>query len=508
MVLASEVNPVNQLYRQLSSRYKSAWTFHRFIQGLRKFFGSQDLDDRTSDFQKLYQRLRGLSTRLDDIDIAPVVEGLEDTRRVLDELVVSLDEQDRKISPSLVRLFFQRVKSQDERILIDLIRFYVEAQRGRSWEEERFDKTDFLLSRLGEQILNSEAGGDPERLKRVLRGISEHVEVAPVDPQKIANRMKLIQAVSREIQQVESFEDLTERDLVAHYRNVKHGLGALAFEKSILPMLVETNLTVSERVTELTEIAQARIFADYEKVQELEERGLLARDLAESVSKLHHQVGTFRREVQKGTLRLDAMAEIQEAVRDIFRRIELDETADLEDELGREETLAIENLLPTRAERDLLGQLFEDLIAALRETRRSVDKPSELDPRLLKFRLGAREIEAFARLASGADCDAALEQFLLTAAVLRRQIKLFVDDLHNVGKEATPGSRSAALEGSAVALRLGDQYLRRFGHFLEMRLVDQEAPRVRQLQIAKMHLMREYSGLWLLVNESIRDHQS
>lgn len=505
MVPADEVNPVNQLYRELSSRYKAGWTFHRFMQGLRKFFGSQDLDDRTREFQSLYQSLREVALRLNDFDIPPVVERLKAAQRCLDELMESLDQQDGKISPSLVRLFFQRVKTQDERILIELIRFYLEVQRGRSWRPERADKVDFLLSRLGGAIAGPDDDGDRGRLNRVLRGISEYLaSPAPIDPQKVANRIELIKVVGNEFERVDTFDALTERDLVGHYRNLKHGLGAMVFQESILPMIVSTNLSVSARVKELTEAAQERIFEDYERVSGLEEQGLLGRDLAESVSKLHNQVGSFKKQVEGGTLRIETMAEIQGSVQDIFGRIAFDETADLKDELARGEVLAVESVLHSAAERDLLAALFENLVEALRETYRGSDEASGLDSRLLEYRLGAREIEAFGRLSSGANCDTSLEQFLLAASSLRRKIRLLVGELHNVGDGASAAGRKAALKDAAAGVQIADLYLRRFAHFLEMRLGDQETPRIRELQVLKMHLMREYSGLWLLVNESLR----
>lgn len=505
MVLADEVNPVNQLYRELSTRYKAGWTFHRFILGLRKFFGNQDLDDRTKDFQSLYHGLRELSLRLNDLDIPPVVRQLDEARRKLEGLIGSLDQQDEKIPPSLVRLFFQRVKTRDERILIELVRFYLEAQNGRDWRPERVDKVDYLLSRLGEATADLEDGGGRERLRRVLGGISKHMpNSGSSDPQKVANRMKLIQAVRNEIEQVETFEALTERDLVAHYRSLKHSLGGLLVEASILPMVVSTNMAVSARVDELTEKAQEKIFEDYERVSDLEKQGLLGRDLAESVSKLHNQVGSFKKQIERGTLRIDAIAEIQGSVQDIFGRIAFDETADLQEELAKSEVLTAEHVLRTGVERDMLGALFEDLVEALRETYRGSGQARGLDSRLLEYRLEPREIEAFARLSSGAECDASLELLLLTASSLRRKIRLLVEKLRNDGVEASPAERKAALADASRCLRLGDLYLRRFGHFLEMGLVDQEVPRIRELQISKMHLMREYSGLWLLANKSLR----
>lgn len=506
MVLADEVNPVNQLYRELSSRYKAAWTFHRFMKGLGKFFEGTDLEDRTKQFQSLYAGLREVSTRLNDLDMPPVVALLEEARRRLDGLVEFLDQQDRKIAPSLVRLFFQRVKMQDERILIELVRFYIEAQRGRDWLPERADKVDFLLSRLGGAIADPTGGGDRDRLNRVLAGISEYAAGATgLDPQKVSNRMKLIQAVRSEIEQVESFDELAERELVAHYRNLKHGLGAMVFEKTILGMIVATNLAVAARVNELTQRAQERIFEDYEKVSGLDEQGLLGDELAESVTRLRDKVGSFKQQVEGGTVRIDAMAEIQKTVEEIFGKIAPGDPTELDREFELGGLLAPDRVFATAAERELLGPLFEDLCAALRKASRASEGARGLDSRLLEYRLGEREIEAFARLSSKTRCDNELEQFLLAAASLRRRVRQLVDDLHRAGQEASSGSRRNALQEASASLRIGDLYLRRFDHALEMRLVDDEPTGVKALLLAKMHLMREHSGLWLLVHEARLD---
>lgn len=501
MVLADEVNPVNRLYRELSGRYKAGWTFHRFLLGLRKFFGSEDLDDRTSDFRSLYQKLREVSLRLNDLDMPPVVEDLEKLQRRLDSLIDALDVQDAKISTSLVRLFFQRVKTQDERILIELIRFYLEVQSGRDWLPGRIDKVDFLLSRLGHGIAGHDGGGDRERLNRVLGGISDYLgRSAPVDPQKVANRMKLIQAVRQEIEKVESFDALTERDLVGHYRNLKHGLGALLFDKSILPLIVSTNLVVSRRVNELTDQAQATIFGDYERVSALEKRGLLSRDLAESVSKLHDQVGSFKKQVDSGTLRIDAIAEIRGSVQGIVGNMGLEESSDARAELAGAEDLSAEGIFRSKDEAELLEGVFEDLVEALRASHEATGTVSGLDSGLLEYRLGSREIAAFARLSTGADCDPEVERFVLAAASLRRKLTQLIDDLHGSGAETGSGGRGAVVRDAIRSLRIADLYLRRFDHELEVGLAASGKRSAMGLQVSKMYLMREYAELWLLMN--------
>lgn len=498
MVLPDEVNPVNESYRALSSRYKAGWTFHRFLLGLRKFFGSKDLDDRTGDFQDLYKSLKAVSLRLNDLDFPPVVAELQRLDSELSSLMESLDDQDRNISPSLVRLFLQRVQTQDERILIDLVRFYLDVQRGRTWDPPRVDKVDFLLTRVGEGASEAERG-DRERLSRVLKGLTLFDGPAsPTDPQKIANRVKLIEAVRDEFNELESFEELTQKDLVSHYRNLKHGLGALMFEKSVLPLVVNTNLLAASRVQELTESAQNNIFTDYEKVSELEEQGLLTQDLTTSVSELHSKVSKFRKQINKGTVRLDEVAGIRETVRKIFGRLELSETSDLAEQIGVGDPLAVESVLVTPVEQRVLGREYSELEAVLSESKRGRGESSAFHHRLLLYRFEPREIDAFTRLADSEKCNVRLEQFLLAAATLRRRIRNLVAEI----REATePGTASGAIRtrhSPEDVLQLADLYLRQFDHYLELD-ASVGGSREAGLKSLKMRMMREFAGLWLLV---------
>ena len=43
------------------------------------------------------------------------------------------------------------MKNYDEKILSQLVKFYLYAQRGGPWPTDRLDKIDFLLARLSER---------------------------------------------------------------------------------------------------------------------------------------------------------------------------------------------------------------------------------------------------------------------------------------------------------------------------------------------------------------------
>ena len=508
MTVPEDVNPLHRSYMELSTRYRAAWTYHRFIQGLRKFFGNQSLADYPADFQALYRSLKEVSRKLNDPDSQAQIESLSSIKVDLDRLLEVLEEEDGKMEPSLLRLFFQRVKSPDERILLDLVRFYQEIQADRSWEPERVDKVDFLLTRLGELIIGADRSGDKKRLARILEGVASGQETVEleVDPQRLANRQTMLQAARNEIRQARDFEDLTDRDLLNHYREVKHGLGRALLDRTILPLVVDTNLVVGARIRELSEVEENRLLADYERVSELEESGRIGRRLAGAVTALHQQVEEFQKRVQSGDIRMADLSSLRSSVQHILVRLESGDAAEASDlplALDDDDGVAasgpsVGSVLTSRSERGLVGSDLRELLTGLhnaRATGESAGSASEL----LHYRLEQREALAYSRLCDGDDCDERLERFLLAAAALRRRINREVVELQDV-RGQTGAAEFSISEETAGVLRLSDWYLRQFSHFRENHLLAGEMVRASNLGRLRMRLMRDHAGLWLMAN--------
>ena len=511
MTEPEDVNPLHRSYMELSTRYRAAWTYHRFIQGLRKFFGNRDLADYPADFQALYASLKDVSRKLNDPDPQAQIEALGAIKVDLDRLLEVLDEEDAKMEPSLLRLFFQRVKSPDERILLDLVRFYQEIQADRSWEPERVDKVDFLLTRLGELVIGADRSGDKKRLARVLEGVAAGQPAADleIDPQRLANRQTMLRAARNEIRQARDFEDLTERDLLNHYREVKHGLGRVLLDRTILPLVVDTNLVVGARIRELSEAEEDRLLADYERVSQLEESGRIGRRLAGAVTALHQQVEEFQKRVQSGDVRMADLSALRSSVQDILVKLESGERLEASDlplaAEGEEDVLpspttapSVGSVLANRDERRLIGAELRELLSGLHQARTSGESAGRA-PELLHYRLEQREALAYARLCDGDLCDERLERFLLAAAALRRRINREVVELQDVRGE-TGAANFEVSDETAGILRLADWYLRQFSHFREGHLETGEMVLASNLGRLRMRLMRDYAGLWLMAN--------
>ncbi len=507
-----EVNPLNSKYIELTARYKACWTFHRFIVGLQKFFGQREIRSFPFDFQSLYKKLRAASVSL---NTAPeTVEGeLAEIEEELGKFMDVLDQQDGSVSPSQIRLFFTRVKNWDERLLIEMIRFYQETQRGRSWTPDRIDKADFLVSRLAESVAGPDLQGDRGRLERILGRLSANVELEDVDSGKTENRRKLIESVRSEIRRVRQFEELTDKDLVGHYRRAKHGLGRLFFEGSILALVMETNALLSERIQELSKLEEKRIFDDYERISRLEREGTVDTSVVEAVNELHSEVGRFKKVLKAGGFRLADLTRLKKALERLSPLLEPEDAAE-----APRPPAAVEAALPARPPsgvgpsafvmpslfswreaQDLVGSDLEDLFSSLSAAEPTAGPAAvATSAPLISFRLEPREVVAFRRLAAGAEADDRLEGFLIGAAALRRRINREVDEIH--AQVSRSGTASGAVADSARrTAAVADWYLRQFEHFTETAALDGETDEVRDLQVLKMRLTRDYSGLWLVL---------
>ena len=94
----------------------------------------------------------------------------------------------RAFSIFLLRQFFRRVKNYDEKILTQLVRFYLYAHVSGPWPTERLDKIDFLLARLSEEV-DDRSGElvlrDHHRLTEIFQGIWAQLGEAPPGDQLI-----------------------------------------------------------------------------------------------------------------------------------------------------------------------------------------------------------------------------------------------------------------------------------------------------------------------------------
>jgi hypothetical protein len=513
MTTVQELSVLHRRYADISHRFRAGWTFHQFLQSLGKTLLQRVEDQHSTEFQNLYTGLKEISQSLNASESERIRHRLEAIDRRLTELIGSLDEEDTKVTPDLLRQFFRRVKNYDEKILTQLIRFYLYAHVGGPWPTERLDKIDFLLARLSEEV-DDRSGElvlrDHHRLAEIFQGIWTQLGEAPPGDQLIEERRVAVDTVRHQMGAVESLDDLSESGLIRRYRELKHGLGNFYFHPELLLPIQETNLVFKSRIQKLYRQEEQRIIAEYQRVFELEREVPFDTELDRELSDFREEIERFEKQLQKEEFRLGDIAQIRQKVRQLLPRLNAGRTptvdrpslARMGQDTGEIALVKAQGAVASSmtGHEELLGDYYRRLVSVLREVN-PPDLAAErvvLKPDVFALRVEAREVEAYRRVFGKGESDRELEQFLLESAALRIRINEEAHEITGLLDETSVTGDAVVFARARLTCRSADLYLWRFNHVLNDVMMAGNMAECRQIQLLRMRLMRDYSGLWLL----------
>ncbi len=497
-----ELTVVHQRYIDLSDRFRAAWTFHQFLQGLQKIFLETAPGQYPADFQGLYNTLKDISQNLNASQIARIKNQINDVERQLGQLNGALLQEDGRVSPSLLRQFFQRVKNYDEKILTQLVKFYIFCCRAGSWEPDRVDKVDFLLTKLGEESPGSFAMRDRGRLREIFRGLWAATGVNGVLPGELEERRKALEEIRQDVGRIDDFEQLADLRLVRRYRDFKHGLGNLMFEPDVLLTVLETNLVMKSKVRQLYTQEERRIFSESQRIFELEREVPLDGQLDEDLTHFRREMERFERQLQDDNVRLEEMGSLRSQVQSLIPRL----TVNAEPAPA---SAAPPPLVPPapapgkRALEALVAPYYERIVRALESSNQDeAPKAVTLQRELFPLRLDPREVVAYRRLQGYEPAsDRDLEQFLLESAGLRVRLNEEAEEITGILDDTSITRDTPVFARARVTSRLADVFLRRFGAAVDGAVLDGSVSEAQTLQYLRMRLMRDFAGLWLLANK-------
>ncbi len=544
MNTVQELGAVHRRYADTSHRFRAAWTFHQFLQSLGKS-GQQEIRDAHSlEFQNLYAELKDISQNLNTSESDRLRGRLDSIDRSLGELIESLDDEDSRVAPYYLRQFFRRVKTYDEKILTQLVKFYIYAQQGEIWPTERLDKVDFLLARLSEE--EDDRTGEPRlrdhrRLGEIFHGLWAMVGAPLPETAFVTDKRREIEGIRQEVAEMETLDKVNDVNLIPRYRQLKHDLGSLLFEPALLLAIQETNLALKSRIQNLYAKEERRIVDEYQRVFELEREVPVDRELDQELILFRQEVERFEAQLQSQELKLEDLALLRARVRELLPRLtaagrggaafrpegtspgtgahlvtgagagiaaagpdprrapDVPHSA-LADDGGY---TAVPGAgvpdSPLAAQEDLLGEFYRKLVDALREV--DPELPAErvvVLQEVFPLRIEPREVVAYRRLYGRANCDRELEQFLLEGAALRMRINEEAQEISGILDETSVTGDSIVFARARWTARTADAFLWRFHHVLDEAVLAGSVTEGRQLQLLRMRLMRDYSGLWLL----------
>ncbi|HEY2739576.1 MAG TPA: hypothetical protein VGK45_14300, partial [Thermoanaerobaculia bacterium] len=329
------------------------------------------------------------------------------------------------------------------------------------------------------------------------------------EPEVILERRAAIDTIRADVQRIETLERLNENNLVRRFRDLKHDLGTFFFEPDLLLAIQETNLALKNRIHKLYRQEEQRIVAEYQRIFELEREVPVDRELDSELTEFRKDIERFERKLQSQEFKLEDIAQIRMRVKNLLPRLtasrpELGAKEKKADATSTGEFILVSSKKAAETilafNEDLLGESYRKVLDALRETNPEVQPERVvLVPEIFPLRLEPREVVAYRRLYGRKAHDEEIERFILEAASLRVRINEEAQEITSILDETSITGDSPIYARARLTTRLADAYLWRFSHVTSQSLLGNDPGENRQLEILRMRLMRDYSGLWLLV---------
>jgi len=522
---APGLQELNQRYVRLADRCRSQWTFYQYLQGLFKHLFNSSCPIEI-DFPALFSELRQLGASLGHPETGRTEKAIHTIDARLDGHSRKLLEVDAQIPPSLLRRFFDRLRNQDEKVLLAIIKFYLE---DRSAAEDTLDKLDILFTRLAEI-----PRGDKDSLVRerheIERLVAPLLQLRPpsrTSDQDVEVLLHALAELKSEALSCRTFTELVSGGALDRFRTLKRRLGETMLHPRLLPVLLETTVSIKNRFRTLWEDEETALLADTNKVKELEKQlsghpEMATPDLREMLEVFASAQQRYTEGKQTENLRREDALKLRVALNRILEQFDVTQLSPAttpppasqpsRDAAGGPPAgpAALQghgaaSLLSSLQADGLLQEYVSKVLFALELV--GDDRPAAEAVRakeLATLRLEACEVEAFRSLldtdANPVSLSHERARLLVQAAALRIRMD---DEAREIDRLEKRGSEhlSETLERASQSLQRASEIERRFGWLVDDALYRGETEFLELLYRCRFRLLRAYSGLWLIHND-------
>ena len=332
---------------------------------------------------------------------------------------------------------------------------------------------------------------DRARLRPIFEGFWAGLEGLSPDMNWIEDRKLEIASVRREVQSVSDIDAFSSSQVGPRYREVKRLLGRYLFYPDVLLAVAETNLAFKNKVRQNFHEEEKRILDESQAILASAEK-LPGSSSAPDLSQLRQAYEQVEKKQRVDNLKIEDVAFLRRQIEEIRPRLARGAQAGKPggDHVGDDEGIE-ETLKPH----------FRELVAALENTdNHGTEREAALSRDVFHLRLEGREVLAFRRLFVAPEGDATFERFLLEAASLRQCIAAEAAEISETLDDTLVTRDAPVFERSRRTTRLAESFVARFGQMVDEAVRDGSFGEAQQLQLLRMRLVRDYSGLWLLVN--------
>jgi hypothetical protein len=519
---------LNQRYVRLTDRCRSQWTFYQFLQGAFKHLREARCPVEI-DFPALFARFRALADDLAHPEPATVEHTLHDLEGQVDRLSVVLSEVDAQIPPSMLRRFFDRLRRQDEKVLLAIIKFYLDC---RATNEDVIDKLDILFTRLAE--IPREGGGSLARgrheLERIVAPLLALRPATGTSEREVEVLLDAIADLRADALGTHSFAELVGSGALDRFRAIKRRLGADLLHPRLLPAVLEATVAIKNRFRELWEDEEQEILNDTNRVMEAR-RALAAHpELATpELLDLFDTLSSAQRRVEEGrrgeTIRREDVIELRRTLKAILEQFDLTQTIaplprpepgnaespSTDDPRGDESATSgstpSEFLATGAAVHDpLLHEFISKIVFAL-ELIGPDRTPAEVvqAKEVAALRMEPWEVEAIQRVIANTSTEDTIggqrERLLMQATALRIRLDEEAREIDRLRKRRSD-HLAELVDRATHSLQRAGELERRFQWFIDDALYRGATDDLEALFRSRMRLLRAYSGLWLIHNDS------
>lgn len=498
-------------YARISDRFKATWTSHQFASGVFGQILGEELPYEV-DFKLLYERIKSAGRILNGTypnEVTTLLDNLEESLEEASQLILTADA---RLSPSLLRRFFDRLKRPDDTIVSCLIRFYLYAD---AVEGDRRDKLDLLFTRIGEDF-------HTEREEFVVReslALRQHLielvsllRVAAAPREEVVPLIRAIKSIRDDIMAAAAFDDFAERNLLKDARTFKHRVGDLYFDPDVLMAIIDLNVSAKNRFHRLYGNEERRLVEDADKL--MEHGAAIERNFGDANPSLAGEFAHFRllREQfdssrAQSNVKHEVVSRLKASMNTILAQLDrgLDpeiETAELPPAFF-EEARKIGSMTARFGSSEPLLEYVLRIDAAIEASDPALSAEELVHaPMARELRLEPWEVAAYQKLVErmAAEAEEDTEELWLLyvrAAALRLKIDeeaTMLASAMSTGVHPEPELLAKSKHSLDLAKTLDEQ----FGDLLQEAVYYSNRRILHNLYRSRFRLLRGFSGLWLI----------
>ncbi len=497
-MFVERVQLLHEDYIRLTERFKALWTFHQFLRGVYKTFFSSE-PGYELDFNALYDEIRKIAADINSASPEATGPRLKQLFEKLDSVSATLRDVDRKVSPSFVRRFFERVRPEDEKIAFYLLRFYFSQSEV---DEDVIDKVDFLatVAAAGRSDPGAAATRPRSAVKKFFETVTSISVWPPMESGMTPAIVNAFDELAADVERAREFEELLTERLLANVRTMKRRVSNGLSNADILTAVAWCNLTTRSVFQRLYEKEERRLDEATGRITDLERelsQGGETEKEPEEFRRFRESRVRYDRQTTEHNLRAQHVVDLKQAIGGVLEKFDISglEAGDIEEALELVEETDEESgdaaFWKASMQRILAAvELYDDGVGPLRTNLAG----------LAHLRFEGWELSAARKtVAAGGAPTSESDVILLRATSLRVQSEQETEALR---QSAQDGSAPESLKNARATLARAAGVDAELAQLVSEAQASQSLEEARWYTRTRFRLLRATADLWLMLDNS------